>query len=718
MKLIIVESPHKAKTISKYLGSGYRVVASKGHVSDLPQKTMGVDVNNNFKPQYIVNPDKQATIDMIKKDIEKCDTVYLAADPDREGEAISWHLANVCGITEKNVRIVFNEISKKAVQRALENPREINMGLVDAQQARRVLDRLMGYELSPIISRQIKSGLSAGRVQSVALKMVVDREREIREFKPQEYWTICAQLTKAAKCKSEKDKKNLSFKCEFVDIDGKKFKVTRKEDADSVIAASKAGKWSVDGVKRAQSFSKPAPPFTTSTMQQDAISKLGFSASMVTQIAQRLYEGVEVQGEGQIALVTYIRSDSVRVSADAQKEALEYIAQNYGKDFCPPRPNIYAAGAGAQDAHEAIRPITLARTPESLKDKIPRSDYKLYKLIYDRFVASQMANAVYDTLTVHIVSQSDKNYGYTLKGKVCVFKGFTQAYQSSAEKDEIAKELPNLNEGDELNLKDVTGEQKFTKPPQRYTDGSFIKAMEENGIGRPSTFEKTITVLYKRVYIEKDGKFMKPTELGELVVDQLVKDFSEIMDTKFTADMEKNLDKIEEGNVKWYEVIADFYGDFHNKVLSVRTQSSRVKPKAEESDVVCDKCGAKMVIRDSKFGKFLACPNFPKCRNTKSLSESVAKCPQCGGDVYKKISKKGAAFYSCCNYPTCKFISWDIPAPYFCPECKNTMKIVANKTSVKYVCTNRDCRHSELIEGEEATEENKKQDGSKDKNRR
>ncbi len=696
MKLIIVESPHKAKTISKYLGSGYHVVASKGHVSDLPQKTMGIDVNNNFKPEYIVSPDKQATIDMIKKEIEKCDTVYLAADPDREGEAISWHLANVCDITDKNVRIVFNEISKKAVLKALDNPREINMGLVDAQQARRVLDRLMGYELSPILSRQIKSGLSAGRVQSVALKMVVDREREIRNFKPQEYWTINAQLVKDKTAVG--DKKKNSFKCEFVDIDNKKVKVTCKEQADEVIGGSKTGKWVVDGVKRASSFSKPAPPFTTSTMQQDAISKLGFSASMVTQIAQRLYEGVEIEGEGHVALVTYIRSDSVRVSAEAQREALDFIAQNYGSDYCPKKPNVYATGAGAQDAHEAIRPITLSRTPESLKDKLARNDYKLYKLIYDRFVASQMANAEYDTLTVHIVSQSDKKYGYTLKGRVCVFKGFTQAYQSNTEKEENSKELPNLNEGEELTLKDIAGEQKFTKPPQRYTDGSFIKAMEENGIGRPSTFEKTITVLYKRTYIEKEGKFMKPTELGEIVVDQLVKDFSDIMDTQFTADMEKNLDKIEEGNIKWYEVIADFYGGFHNKVLEVRHQGSKVKPKAEESDVICDKCGARMIIRDSKYGKFLACPNFPKCRNTKSLSEPVAKCPQCGGDVYKKISKKGATFFSCNNYPTCKFISWDLPAPYLCPDCKSNMKAVIGKSGVRYICTNKECGHSESVE--------------------
>lgn len=690
MKLIIVESPHKAKTISKYLGSGYKVVASKGHVSDLPQKSLGIDVKNNFKPEYVISEEKKSTIEMIKKDIAKCDTVYLAADPDREGEAISWHLANVCGIKDKKVRIVFNEISKKAVQKALENPREINMGLVDAQQARRVLDRLMGYELSPIISHQIKSGLSAGRVQSVALKMVVDKEREIRSFVPQEYWTITAQLVKDESANAN------SFKCEFVDIDNKKLKVENKETADQVIEGSKKGVWKVDDVKRAQSVSKPAPPFTTSTMQQDAISKLGFSASMVTQTAQKLYEGVEVDGEGQIALVTYIRTDSVRVSEDAQREALSFIEANYGKDYCPAKPNVYATGAGAQDAHEAIRPITLERTPESLKDKISRNDYKLYKLIYDRFVASQMANAVYDTLTVHIVSQSDKNYGYTLKGKVCAFPGYTSAYQSNPDK-ENTKELPNLQTGEELILKDIAGEQKFTKPPQRYTDGSFIKAMEENGIGRPSTFEKTITVLYKRTYIEKDGKNMKPTELGELVCDQLVKNFPEIMNTKFTADMENNLDKIEEGNTKWYDVIADFYTDFHNKVMEVKYQG-KVKPKSEETDVICEKCGAHMVVKDSKFGKFLACPNFPKCRNTKPYGEAVAKCPQCGGGVAKKFSKKGTEYYSCMNYPDCKFISWDIPAPYFCPECKSTMKIVKTKDSTKYVCTNKSCRHTEVIE--------------------
>ena len=692
MKLIIVESPHKAKTISKYLGSGYRVVASKGHVSDLPQKSLGIDVKNNFKPEYVISEDKKSTIDMIKKDIAKCDTVYLAADPDREGEAISWHLANVCGIKDKKVRIVFNEISKKAVQKALENPREINMGLVDAQQARRVLDRLMGYELSPIISHQIKSGLSAGRVQSVALKMVVDREREIRNFVPQEYWTITAHLVKA----NDNTNSDISFKSEFVDIDGKKVKVENKEQADTVIEASKKGEWIVDDVKRAKSYSKPAPPFTTSTMQQDAISKLGFSASMVTQTAQRLYEGVEVEGEGQIALVTYIRTDSVRVADDAQKEALAFIESNYGKEYCPQKPNIYATGAGAQDAHEAIRPITLERTPESLKDRMSRTDYKLYKLIYDRFVASQMANAEYDTLTVHIVSKSDRNYGYTLKGKVCAFAGYTSAYQSNPDK-ENTKELPNLNTGEVLNLKDIAGEQKFTKPPQRYTDGSFIKAMEENGIGRPSTFEKTITVLYKRTYIEKDGKNMKPTELGELVCDQLVKNFPEIMDTKFTANMENNLDKIEEGNIKWYDVIADFYTDFHNKVLEVKYQG-KVKPKGEETDVICEKCGARMVIKDSKFGKFLACPNFPKCRNTKPYGQAVAKCPQCGGGITKKYSKKGTEYYSCMNYPDCKFISWDLPAPYFCPECKSTMKIVKTKDSTKYVCTNRNCKHTELID--------------------
>lgn len=698
MDLIIVESPHKAKTISKYLGTNYKVVASKGHVSDLPQRRIGIDVKNNYTPEYEISPDKVDIINSIKKDIQGADKVYLAADPDREGEAISWHLSNVLNIKDEKCRIVFNEISKKAVLKALDCCREINMKLVDAQQARRVLDRLVGYELSPIISKKIKSGLSAGRVQSVALKMIVDKEREIRNFKPEEYWNIFAQICTMENLKTK-------FKSEFNDIDGKKTKVKNKETADKVIDGSKKGVWSVDKIKRAESISRPNPPFTTSTMQQDAISKLGMSASMVTQVAQKLYEGVEVTGEGQVALVTYIRTDSVRVSADAQNEASTYIIQNYGNDYAPKKPNFYSSKKDAQDAHEAIRPISMDKTPDALRDKIGKNEYRLYKLIFDRFVASQMTPAVYDTLNVHIVADcvNEAKYGYVLKGKTIVFKGFTAVYNNTPINDEddekIDKALPNFEENQSIKMIDVSGEQKFTKPPTRYTDGSFIKAMEDNGIGRPSTFEKTIATITNRNYVERENKNLFPTELGEIVCDQLVKYFPDIMDVKFTSTMESNLDKIEEGGVKWNDVIADFYPDFHKKIEEVKYDGVRIKPKEEVSDVACDKCGAMMVIKDGKFGKFLACPNFPKCRNTKPYGQSVGACPHCGKPVYKKISKKGKPYYTCSGYPDCKFLAWDVPAPYLCPDCKNTMKVVKEKDgNLKYVCTNRDCKHQEIVE--------------------
>lgn len=694
MDLIIVESPHKAKTIAKYLGKQYHVIASKGHVSDLPQRTLGIDVKNHYKPEYVVSQDKKDVIETIRREIAKADKVYLAADPDREGEAISWHIANVCGLPGDGQRIVFNEISKKAVVDAIAHPRDINMGLVDAQQARRVLDRLVGYELSPIISRLVKRGLSAGRVQSVALKMIVDREREIRAFVPEEYWNIYAQLTKPSR--------STAYKCEFVDLDGKKYKVRDKETADSVVDASKRGTWRVDAVKRAQSISKPQAPFTTSTMQQDAISKLSFSAAMVTKVAQKLYEGVEVQGEGQVALVTYIRSDSVRVSDQAQREALDFIQRTFGDNYAPSRPNVYGTKKGAQDAHEAIRPITLERTPESLKGKITTQEYKLYKLIYDRFLASQMAPAVYDTLTVHIVSEgaNEHAYGYQLKGKTVRFAGYTAVYAPADDTDSANKTLPDFTENEPLNCKEVTGEQKFTKPPARYTDGSFIKAMEENGIGRPSTFEKTISTLAKRAYTEKDGKYIMPTELGETVCDQLVKNFPEIMDAKFTATMETNLDTIEEGVARWYDVIEAFYPSFHERIEQVRFGGKRVKPKEEVSDVVCEKCGAKMVVKEGRFGKFLACPNYPACRNTKPFEAPVSTCPKCGMPVYKKVTKRGKPFYSCSGYPKCDFSSWDLPAPEFCPECGSTMKIVRAKDgSVRYECTSHTCNYRKTVSG-------------------
>ncbi len=696
MELIIVESPHKAVTISKYLGKGFKVIASKGHVRDLPANRIAVDVDKNFAPEYIINPDKEAVIKMIKSEVAKADKVYLAGDPDREGEAISWHIAEVCGIKGKNIRIEFNEISKRAVEKAISEPREINMDLVDAQQARRVLDRLVGYELSPIISKLIQPGLSAGRVQSVALKMIVDREKEIRDFKPEEYWPIIAHVSKPEKSKTQK--------CELTYINGKKAKVTNKEMADKVIAESKMGTFKVDDVKRAKSYSKAPAPFTTSTMQQEAISKLNFSAAQVTKCAQSLYEGVEIQGMGQTALVTYIRTDSVRISQDAQREALAFIGQKFGQDFVPAKPNFFATKQDAQDAHEAIRPINVEITPESIKDKMARDDWRLYNLIYNRFLASQMAPAIYDTLDVTISSTyNDTVYGFKLKGKTCAFQGYTAAYASD-DKDN-AKELPNYEVGEPLQCQDVTGEQKFTKPSPRYTDGTVIKAMEDNGIGRPSTYEKTVSVLVLRKYVEKvknpENKKMElvPTELGEKVVEKLVEGFPTIMDTKFTAAMEEKLDEIAEGKEKWYLVLKDFYPEFHKQVLNVRFFGK--KDPAQESDVICDKCGARMIIKQGKFGKFLACPNFPRCQNTKPFEEPVAKCPQCGRPVYQRTSKKGKPYYTCSGYPSCKFIAWDLPAPILCPKCKGPMKIVEDKEGKKsYVCTNNACKTVVVPENE------------------
>ena len=715
MDLVIVESPKKAKTIEKYLGGGYEVIASGGHVSDLPERRLGIDVEHNFEPEYVINPDKERTIKQIKSKVDKADKVYLATDPDREGEAISWHLKNVLGLSEDKIRIEFNEISKKAVTKALGEPRYIDMNLVDAQQARRVLDRLVGYKVSPIISKKIKKGLSAGRVQSVALKMLVDREREIRNFVPVESWNIYAHL--------EKEGKKKSYKTSFVDIDGKKTKVKDETTCLALVDAISKGTFGVDNVKRATSISKPNPPFTTSTMQQDASNKLSFSSPDTMKYAQQLYEGIDIKGEGHVALVTYIRTDSVRISDDAQADARAYIKETYGAEYVPNKPNNYHTSAQAQDAHEAIRPIDIRRTPESMKDKLDRNQYRLYKLIYERFMASQMSNALYDTLTVHIVAKSDRDYGFQLKGKTLKFAGFTKVYASASEddkdKDDNVKTLPSFDEGESLVLDKIDKEQKFTTPPQRYSDASLVKGMTDNGIGRPSTYASIIQVLSKRSYTEKEGKYIKPTELGETVTDQLVKYFPNIMNSKFTAEMESDLDKIGDGKIEWKKVISDFYPDFIDKVNKAANDGARVKLKEEETDIICEKCGAHMVIREGRYGKFLACPNFPNCRNTKKFKEDkdghitvidttksepkeqivsdvkcekcgafmvikesargkflacpnypkcrnikplekeevVGKCPKCGSDVVKKFNKRGKTFYGCSSYPKCDYIA-------------------------------------------------------------
>ncbi len=686
MKLVIVESPTKAKTIQKYLGKDFRVLASSGHVCDLPEKSLGIDIENNFKPTYVMVKDKQDVVKRLKAAVKESQEVYLATDPDREGEAISWHLSNVLEIKEKNCRIEFNEISYRAVNNALKQPRDINMNLVDAQQARRVLDRLVGYKISPILNQKIKQGLSGGRVQSAALKMIVDREREILAFVPEEYWHIFAFL--------QKEGKTSAIKALLNDLNGKKLTVKNSEEANNVVERLKRAYYFVDTVKRGVSKSHPYPPFTTSTLQQDGSARLQISTPEVMKIAQQLYEGVEIEGEGLTALVTYIRTDSVRVSVEAQKDCADYIKSVYGEEYAPAKYNVYTAkGSNVQDAHEAIRPISIERTPESIKNKIGRNQYRLYKLIYDRYLASQMTDAVYNTLNVHIVgSEGGDKYGFKLTGKTVKFKGYTVAYDTVKEDDEDDVRLPDFTEGETLTLKDLKSEQKFTKAPSRYTESTFIKAMEENGIGRPATYASVVSVLAKRDYTEKDGKNMKPTELGFKVTEFMEKNFADIVNIKFTAAMEDKLDYIVNGT-EWQKIISDFYPHFSESLSKAYSSEKKVRLDEEVSDVICDKCGANMVVRNGRFGKFLACPNFPKCKNIKNIDEVVGVCPRCGGKIVKKKTKTGKVFFGCGNYPTCDFMSWEIPAPIFCPKCRNVMRIVIKDGQKQYICVSKKCNH-------------------------
>lgn len=694
MKLVIVESPSKAKTIQKYLGAGYRVMASGGHVCDLPQKTLGIDIENRFKPEYVVaDSRKKDLLKRMKKEVKESEFTYLATDPDREGEAISWHLANSLDLNGLKNRIEFNEITAKAVKQAIDAPREINMNLVNAQQARRVLDRLVGYKISPILSRKIKSGLSGGRVQSSALKMIVDREREINAFVPQEYWNLTANVLKEGT-------RSPVIKSAFADYNGKKVKLESGEQVQKLEARLEKAVWSVDKVKKGVSQSRPAAPFTTSTLQQDGSQKLGLTSPQIMQLAQQLYEGVDIPGEGHTALVTYIRTDSVRISAEMQAVTRKYIASKYGSDFVPARPNVYTTkGQNVQDAHEAIRPVSLERTPESLEDKLPRNLYRLYRLIYFRYLASQMTPAVYDTLTVRVQATvtDSENYGFKVSGKTLVSKGYTAVYEIEKSEDEEATHegnLPVLNDGDLLKLKNIKSEQKFTKPQPRYSEATLIKAMEENGIGRPSTYATVISVLTKREYVTKEQKLFKPTPLGETVTEFMEDCFKNIVDIHFTADMEDRLDRIEHGS-EWQKIIEEFYPAFAEDIQKASYYGrKKVATNEELSGVICDKCGATMVVKEGRYGKFLACPNYPECKNIKNFAEPVGKCPLCGGDINKLHGKKsGSVFYGCSNYPKCSFMSWDLPAPILCPECSSTMKVQQEDDVKKYVCSNRKCNH-------------------------
>jgi len=692
MKLVIIEGPGKKDTLKKYLGKEYDVVATKGHIRDLPVKNIGVDISNNFEPKYEIMPGKESIIKELKDKAKKAEQVLLATDPDREGEAISWHIEKILNISEENpCRIEFNEISKNVVNDAVLHPRKVNMDLVHAQQGRRVLDRLVGYKISPIICKKIKSNLSAGRVQSVALKLIVDREIEIRNFIPKEFWNISALL--------EKD--NISFKSLLVTKNGKKCVINNEQEGIEALNYLANQNYIVSEVKRSVTKSTPPPPFTTSTMQQDALNKIGMSVAKTSKSAQELYEGVVLGEEGKTALITYIRTDSTRVSPEAQQKAKEYIIKNYGADYVPSSFNVYKSKKNIQDAHEAIRPISLEKTPESVKDFMSNDNYKLYKLIYERFVASQMTPATYDSLTVNI---SAGYYGFKVSGKTPIFAGYTRAYKVYEEIDENAEsqdaKLPKLNENDVLNLLRLDKEQKFTKPPARFTEASLVKAMEDKGIGRPATYAPTILVLLNRKYMQKDGKYLIPTELGETVTKFLEEYFADIMNISFTAEMEDNLDKIEEGNTLWQDVIKNFYGDFEKEVIHAIKGAKKANLPLEVSDVVCEKCGAKMVVREGRTGKFLACPNFPNCKNIKSLVESqpVCACPECGKPVMEKRTHGGKIFYGCSDYPNCKFATWDKPTNLRCPKCKNYLVVKEFKTSLNYHCSNKECDFSKMEE--------------------
>ena len=642
MQLIIVESPSKAKTIEKYLGGKYKVDASGGHVRDLPEKRLGVNIAKNYEPNYVISADKKPVIKRLKEKVEKADKIYLATDPDREGEAISWHLQEVLGLKDKAQRIEFNEISEKAVKEALKNPREINYNLVDSQQARRVLDRLVGYKLSPLLCKRIQNGLSAGRVQSVALRIIVDKEREIRAFVPAEYWNLTATLS---------DGQHKPFTAYLAEKDGKKFKPANQAEADEVENAIKAanGAFAVKQVKKTDTKSHALPPFTTSTMQQDASAKLNMSSPMCMQVAQHLYEGIETQ-EGHLALVTYIRTDSVRISAESQVRAREYIAEKYGDEYVPEKPNFYKSKKNAQDAHEAIRPIDLSMTPEKVKPLLDRNHYNLYKLIYERFIASQMSEAKYNYVTIDSVCG---DYTFRTNGRTVVFKGYTAVYDDykanqETEDGEIVKVIPPVKEGDGLKAENVSKEQKFTKPPVRFTDASLVRIMEEKGIGRPSTYATIISVLSKRKYTVKENKYIVPTEIAFRITDMLVKYFPDIMDVSFTAGMEDKLDDIEKGGQDWHKIIADFYPPFAEKLAFAATDGDEI------TDIICEKCGAPMIRKNGRYGKFLACSNYPECSNIKSEKEEVSdvKCDKCGAMMVYKTGKYGR-FLACPNYPEC-----------------------------------------------------------------
>ena len=676
--LVIVESPAKVKTIKKFLGSNYEVMASQGHVRDLPKSQMGVDVEHDFEPKYITIRGKGEILAALRKEVKKADKVYLATDPDREGEAISWHLSKALKLEDKDIyRITFNEITKSAVKAAIKDARKIDMNLVDAQQARRVLDRVVGYSISPVLWAKIKRGLSAGRVQSVALRIICDRENEIDAFIPDEYWTMDATL----KVKGEKKPIVARF---HGDVNGK-IDIKNKEQMETIKKEVENSTFAVDSIKKGEKVKKAPLPFTTSTLQQEASKTLNFATAKTMRIAQQLYEGVDVDGRGTIGVITYLRTDSTRVADEAKEASEQYIAANYGEKYLPHSGLRKKDDKKIQDAHEAIRPTDIALTPVMIKDSLSRDQFRLYQLIWKRFTASQMAEAIYETTSVKIAAG---DYRFSIAASKITFDGFMSVYRSDDDKDEPNALVKGIDEDSQLTLEGVEGVQHFTQPPAHFTEASLVKALEELGIGRPSTYAPTISTIIARHYIAKEQKNLYVTELGRAVDDAMIKAFPQIVDVNFTANMESLLDGVADGDVKWKEIIKNFYPDLKESVDSAEKELENVKIEDEVTDVICDKCGRNMVIKYGPHGKFLGCPGFPECHNTKPYLEKIGvKCPKCGKDIILKKTKKGRMFYGCEGYPECVFMTWQRPSDKKCPKCGGYMLIKGNKL----VCGDENC---------------------------
>ena len=692
--LVIVESPAKAATIGKFLGNNYKIEASMGHVRDMPKSQMGIDFEHDFEPKYITIRGKGELLGKLRKDAKAADKVYLATDPDREGEAISWHLLHALNLGEEKPisRITFNEITKTAVKKSITEARDIDMDLVDAQQARRILDRVVGYTISDLLWKKVKKGLSGGRVQSVALRLICDREGEIREFIPEEYWTLGAKL---------KDADGKGFEAKFYGKGETKTELANEAETNEVLDGLKGKDFAVTDVKTGSRQKKPVAPFTTSTMQQEASKHLNMATQKTMMIAQQLYEGVNVKGEGTVGLVSYIRTDSFRISDEAYEAAVAFIKETYGDALVNPERIVYKSKGKTQDAHEAIRPTNVSRTPESIKDSLSKDQYRLYKLIWERFVASQMSPAVYDTLSVKL---SAGDYTFRASGSRLRFSGFLEAYSKGEEEDE--KVIPKLTQGDILQAEQLLPEQHFTQPPARYTDASLIKTLEEIGVGRPSTYAPTLTTIQARHYVTKEAKNLFPTELGEMVDEIMKTYFPDIVDIDFTANMEKRLDDVEMGKEEWKQIIRDFYPDFKKSVENAAEKLEKIEIKDEETDIVCEKCGRNMVIKYGRYGKFLACPGFPECQNAKPyFEEAGVNCPECGGKVLIKKTKRGRIYYGCeHNGDGCDFMSWNKPTGEKCPECGAFLEEKGRKNP-KIVCSNEKCGYMKEKPAEEENEE-------------